>query len=626
MEKTYTVKQMADMLGYSTNSIYTFLKEGKIKGVRIGKGRFRISQEELDKLLHLKKSQEIQSISVLPSTPAPAAFESEEIPSLGRRLEEMTGNIPSLFDWFVSLASIIIGFTLILFVRTIIGFSEVGVFQYLSPIKINLLVAGIGLLIVNALNQTRKKWYFIFNLIILLDLLAFSLMLFINKDLLGFTIFGLLSLMMFFHWLMNLKGVVSFALYVSLLIILLPIVLIIFSSADISILSYFSTWSSIQVAIVWLLISGFINGIIWLRRDKRRFLFWINFLIFSVGLIYFSYLYTSELYWSRALIFILILLSMIISSFWHKLNLKDKETQKTVARIFSDMLIIFLVIISVVWLIQKNIRSYAQDELTNKLVYVGNLVESTINFSKESIETLSKDESLIKAVRKTDDLTLKEMSKNIFKYSSNFRRLLIADEEGDMINIYPETTIPFSNIAFREYFKEVKASKKSYFSNLFETSSDGVKIQVVVIVSPILDEENNFLGVLIGSLDINSLTNNIQKLINSYDRESFLVLDREGKIIIKTKNLSESGSDEIQKLMVNQTDNNYDVKQVINIENGSIQIHGKMTGTNWILVLRRSLENVYNFNSATNLLLNLIIIGAGLLVIFWNLVHLKKGI
>ena len=59
MNKTYTVKQVADILGYSTNSIYTFLKEGRIVGVRVGKGRYRISQEELGKLLHLKKSQEL---------------------------------------------------------------------------------------------------------------------------------------------------------------------------------------------------------------------------------------------------------------------------------------------------------------------------------------------------------------------------------------------------------------------------------------------------------------------------------------------------------------------------------------------------------------------------------------
>src|SRR3990172_6082229 len=56
MPATYTVKQVAQILGYSTNSIYTFLKEKRIKGVRVGRGRFRIPQFELDRLLLTTKS------------------------------------------------------------------------------------------------------------------------------------------------------------------------------------------------------------------------------------------------------------------------------------------------------------------------------------------------------------------------------------------------------------------------------------------------------------------------------------------------------------------------------------------------------------------------------------------
>ncbi|MCJ7826380.1 helix-turn-helix domain-containing protein, partial [Patescibacteria group bacterium] len=51
-QSTYTVKQIASILGFSTNSIYTFLKEKRIRGIRMGKtGRFRISENELQHLL-----------------------------------------------------------------------------------------------------------------------------------------------------------------------------------------------------------------------------------------------------------------------------------------------------------------------------------------------------------------------------------------------------------------------------------------------------------------------------------------------------------------------------------------------------------------------------------------------
>lgn len=621
MNKTYTVKQVAGILGYSTNSVYTFLKEGRIKGVRIGKGRFRISQEELEKLLYLKKFQEPQSVSLGGLVPI-----NENIPSLVKHLEEMIDNIPSLFDWFVSLVSIIIGFTMILFVRNFEEFSNIGFTQFLLPIKINFLIAGVGLFTVNVLNRARKNWYFIFNLIIFLNLSAFSLILFLSKDLLGFTIFGLISFVMFFHLVLNLKGIVSFALYISLLTILLPIILIIYPSAiNLPALSFISTWSPIQAAIAWLIVASTINGVIWLWQNKQKSLFWISLLIFSAGLVYFAHLYAVQLYWSRALIFTLIFLSIIISSFWHKLNFKDKEIQKTVVSIFGDLLLIFLAIVTIIWVTQNNIRSYAQDELVNKLVYGGTLVESTINSSKEKLEILSRDKSFIEAVKKKDTAFLKKSIKDFFVYSLNFRRILMSDDKGEVLNMYPEANILYKNVDFREYFQVIKASKKSYISNLFEAEVDGKK-EVVVVATPILDEDENFIGVLIGSLDINSLANKLQQFANFYDKEYFLVLDKEGKVIIKPENIGGLSNEEIQQLIADQANNNYDVGQAINFNNKSLQVHEQITDTNWILVLRRSLANTYNFNDITNLLLNLIIVSVGLLVIFWNMVHLKKRI
>jgi len=52
--KFYTVKQTADILGYSTNSIYKFLDEGRLKGTRgsAKQGRFRITHTSLEKFLN----------------------------------------------------------------------------------------------------------------------------------------------------------------------------------------------------------------------------------------------------------------------------------------------------------------------------------------------------------------------------------------------------------------------------------------------------------------------------------------------------------------------------------------------------------------------------------------------
>ena len=53
--RIYTVKEVARLLGFSTNTIYKYLDQGKIKSTRLGEeGRFRIPQREVAKLLGLK--------------------------------------------------------------------------------------------------------------------------------------------------------------------------------------------------------------------------------------------------------------------------------------------------------------------------------------------------------------------------------------------------------------------------------------------------------------------------------------------------------------------------------------------------------------------------------------------
>lgn len=190
MEKTYTVKQVSDILGYSTNSIYTFLKEKRIVGIRVGKGRFRISQSEMNKILHLQKNEVIQTrVQNVPITqivePQMATIQLEEN-GFEKHLESIKVSAPALFDWFVSLISMIIGLTMIMFVRNFEENISTRLLQFLLPIKINLLMAGIGLFILNCLNRARKGWFYIFHAVITVNFFAQALILFFGKDILGF--------------------------------------------------------------------------------------------------------------------------------------------------------------------------------------------------------------------------------------------------------------------------------------------------------------------------------------------------------------------------------------------------------------------------------------------------------
>ena len=45
--KVYTVEQVAEMLSCSTASVLALLKEGRLKGFKIGERTYRITEEQL---------------------------------------------------------------------------------------------------------------------------------------------------------------------------------------------------------------------------------------------------------------------------------------------------------------------------------------------------------------------------------------------------------------------------------------------------------------------------------------------------------------------------------------------------------------------------------------------------
>src|SRR3989344_4803129 len=76
--RIYTVKEVARLLGFSTNTVYKYLDEGKIKATRLGKeGRFRIPQKEVAKLLGV---EEVMPTEALPPELTPEAT-SEVVPN-----------------------------------------------------------------------------------------------------------------------------------------------------------------------------------------------------------------------------------------------------------------------------------------------------------------------------------------------------------------------------------------------------------------------------------------------------------------------------------------------------------------------------------------------------------------
>ena len=108
MPKTYSVKEAAAILGFSTNTIYSFLNAKKLKGIRIGKGKFRIPQSEIDRMTGAStRETSVAETPVLIERP----YRGEEKSLVFRETIPYLHHL-SLTDWLIGMGSIIFGLSM----------------------------------------------------------------------------------------------------------------------------------------------------------------------------------------------------------------------------------------------------------------------------------------------------------------------------------------------------------------------------------------------------------------------------------------------------------------------------------------------------------------------------------
>lgn len=144
-KSTYTVKEVANLLGFSTNTVYKYLESGSIKAVRLGQeGRFRIPASEVNRLLQErgKTLQKETSASVT---------ETQE-----------SSNI---FDWFVGFLSIGLGFSQFINLVYTSTQPELAVFlPYLNVVNILIFVGGVLLLGFDVFKVEKNHRHKVLNL------------------------------------------------------------------------------------------------------------------------------------------------------------------------------------------------------------------------------------------------------------------------------------------------------------------------------------------------------------------------------------------------------------------------------------------------------------------------------
>lgn len=534
MPKNYTVKEVADILGFSTNSIYTFLKEKRIKGVRIGKGRFRIPEEELARVLHLSKKPQQDVVSLVqPPSPSVALGDAKIIVDEPRRVP-VFGELlsPNIFDWFVGMASIVAGLGLFVY-NVPFGSTDIASTPLVFPIiRLVLIACGAGI-IISSMYFQGKGWHNVFHLClsILGFINAFGLMR--SGDVEGALLYGLLGLVIGINHFIRLGGIVTIMVYATLIAIMYPLV-ILFAPGDthVQMLTRSLGMSPTNTGLLVLVVTVVLIAGLWAGYAKNRVVFFIVGWSMAICDVLVAVWYAHMLYWSRAFFLVVVGYFTGMLPYWWPIQQAVPRRYKFLLHgLFAGIGASMFIAVLIVYLLQQNVWDARERELVSKLGIAQTRIENAVTSVRSSILVASVNTDFVATLTKPDAVKLYTYAKIIYESNPNIRRLVFLDDAGNGVGVYPYGTLDDPNYAYRDYFQEAKATGLPVISDVFQARGDHAGRYVVVVSVPLRDAKGVFAGVMAASLDLDRMGLLLSQVATSERGEHFVVMDAKGVIL-----------------------------------------------------------------------------------------------
>jgi excisionase family DNA binding protein len=561
MKQNYSVSEAAKLLGYSTNSVYGFLKDDLIKSKRIGKGKFRIPKEEIDRFAASRGAENgaVPESAILP-LPRPgkslANLSGEStIHTLRLWLEERVG-LPRLFDWLTSLTALILGVSLFLYSSQTDILSSGRLVVWMDPIRLTLIFGGVGLILASMVQtEVGKKINLVnlFRFMLTLTMLGLASILLSGGDVDGFMIYGLFGLIVLVEALTEIDTAVMYMFYIFGLIVGIFAIYKIFPGGSglsviaSSLINVFSFYNWILTVLMVVLIILGLYGYLWNRKFLNTVVMIYGFLLCALSLFY-----GAGNYWSRA--FVLLMAGMIglILPSWGKFRVSLEKDRLLVFKMFGFVLICFAIPIMLVAVVQGTLINNADRNLRDKADYANMQLTNIFNNSVQGATDLANNPGFITAFvhSQTDQLT------NQIRFLSLGNNEVILTEvinsKGKAVAVYPLSSVySTTNYAQDEFFKTVMGTGNNYISRNLESLGADLK-EVLLVAVPAVDSNNTVSGVILTVLSGVNLTNYLQEISERTLGQEVVVAGDGAKTIIYP-NVEKLG------IILNEGDTSYDI-------------------------------------------------------------------
>lgn len=522
-KNTFTVKEVANLLGFSTNTVYKYLAGGGIKSVRLGlEGRFRIPKSEVERLLQ----EQGKSFSVI----------------TGRKEDRQQGvdssahYRPSLFDWFVAFLSISIGFSVFILpmpgnIQSIFGLNKV-----IIPLQTFLLVSGFLILVLDMFRMRESKLRKLINLVMGLDYFA-SALIFGLAQAMPLTVGYLaISIVVILSVFVKMAQYTRFMLFVNLMLLFLGLGVLgwpdsfflagIMGVTSKNLTIFFLAWSLFLVFNIY---------ITYFAMKKNKHLIWFCSLPTAFTALCYATISFTQGFWARSVFCVVLASFSVIFPFADEFEAFTLKSKREVVGSFAWLLGLFLVGSLMLYYIFRSFQSYGFSELAHRVDTAGDVTIAFMDENMAKISTFAADKRLIEAMENYSGSNIESANYNLKQlYQASdwtIQRVVLVNKNGVILDTYPlNNTSTGVNIKDRDYFRSVEVSNQPFVSGIEQPSAPGLK-PVVLISVPINDANGNFLGVLMGDVDIREMTRRINQ-VRFGEGGTYLLADFTGKYII----------------------------------------------------------------------------------------------
>lgn len=585
MEKSYSVKEAAKELGYSTNSMYGFLKEGLIKSVRIGNGKFKIPQSEIDKfrvgkekendvnldkslVVDEKKREAMQDMQVrtilVPGTLLPKPRPGKSLADLSGEsvfhtlrlwFEERVG-FPRLFDWLTSLTSIVLGVSLYLYSSQLDILSVGRLAFWMNPIRLAMILGGVGLILASMIrDEAGRKLNSVnyFRMVLVASFLGLAGILYTGKDIDGFLIHGLFGLTILIEALTDVRSSTVYMFYIFGLLVSVSVVFFFFpdgsglSTITSALRFILDGYSWLLGVLVFVLLALGLYGYFW----NKQFLKNVSFL-YGVLLCVLALYYGVGNYWSRAFAVLLAGMVGMILPYWESFKVKIDQDRPLVFKMFGTVLMCFAIPMLLIAVMQKTLISNAYQMLSDKAELAAVMYANNIDNLTEGATMLAGNKNFIAAFAKKQN---EELVNEIRIMSAGNRTVAIVgavDAKGKPVAFYPASQfLMLQDFSKGEFLISVLRDGKPFVTNDLRTVVGGID-NVIVIGVPAVDAKNVVSGAVVVGVSGANISTELQKLGQKSLSQEVIIIDSKAKVVAHP---------DVQKLSskISEADANYDL-------------------------------------------------------------------